>query len=108
MVLVGARPLDAAELLEPVVAHPTVVGRDRAQLVPNVLCARATEVVAEPARELVDDLDVVAGLTGRVERLADALHAALARRHGALGLAECRRRGEDDVCELCRAREEEI
>ena len=37
VVLVAARPLDAAELREPRVAHARVHGRERAQLVPHVL-----------------------------------------------------------------------
>ena len=82
--------------------------RERAQLVPDVLRARAAEVVAEPARELVDDLDVVARLARRVERLAHALHAALARGHRSLGLAERRRGGQHDVGELRRLRQEEV
>src|SRR3954447_4729290 len=64
--------------------------------------------MAESAREVVDDLDVVAGFARRVVGLAHALDAALARRDGALGLAECRRRGEDDVGELGGRRDKEI
>ena len=93
VVLVRARPLDAAELLEPRVAHPRVHRRERAQLVPDVLGRGRAEVVAEAATELVDDLDVVAGLGRRVVRLAHALHAALARGDGPLDLAQRRRRG---------------
>ena len=108
VVLVRARPLDAAELLEPRVAHPCMHRRERAQLVPDVLGARRAELVAEAPSELVDDLDVVAGSPGGVVRLAHALHAALARGDGALDLAQRRRRREDDVGELRGAREEEV
>ena len=64
--------------------------------------------MAEAARELVDDLDVVAGLARRVVRLSHALHAPLARGDGSLDLAERRRRREDDVRELRGRREEEV
>ena len=64
--------------------------------------------MAESACEVVDDLDVVAGIGGRVVRLAYALHAPLARGDRALDLAQRRRRGEDDVGELGGAREEEV
>jgi Protein involved in mRNA turnover and stability len=108
VVLVHARPLDAAELLEPPVAHPRVHRRERAQLVPDVLGGSRAEIVTEAATELVDDLDVVARLARRVVRLAHALHASLARGHRPLDLAQRRRRGQHDVGELGRARDEEV
>ena len=108
ILLVGARPLDAAERLEPRVAHARVHRRQRAALVPDVFRARRSEVVPQPPRQLVDDLDVVAGLAGRVVRLAHALDSALARCDCALYLAERRGRGQDDVGELRGAREKEI
>ena len=46
MLLVRARPLDAAVRLEPVVAHPAVHRRERAQLVPDLLGRRVAPVVA--------------------------------------------------------------
>ena len=69
---------------------------------------RAAEVVAETARELVDDLDVVARLAGRVERLAHALHAPLARRDRAFRLGPAGAAGEHDVGELGGPRQEEV
>ena len=90
------------------IRHAGVHGRERAQLVPDVLRTRAAEVDAEPAAERVDDLDVVAGLAGRVVRLPHALDSALARRDCALYLAERRGRRQDDVGELRGAREKEI
>ena len=64
--------------------------------------------MAQAARELVDDLDVVAVAAGGVVGLAHALHAALTRGDGALDLAERRGRRQDDVGQLGRAREEEV
>ena len=52
MLLVGARPLDAAQLLQPRVAHAAVHRAERAQLVPRLLRRRLAPVVAEPLREL--------------------------------------------------------
>ncbi len=69
---------------------------------------RAAEVDAEPPRELVDDLDVVARLAGRVERLAHALHAALARGDGPLGLRPAGTARQHDVGELGGLRQEEV
>ena len=67
-----------------------------------------TPVVAEPARELAEDPHVVTRLAGRVERLADALHAPLAVRHRALGLAPRRGPGKDDVGHLGRPRHHDV
>jgi len=87
---------------------PACIGEKAAQLVPHVLRTRGAEVDAEPLAELVDDLDVVARLAGRVERLAHALHAPLGARDRALGLGPARRRGQHDVRELCGLREEDV
>ena len=105
MLLVPARPLDAAELLEPRVAHAGVHRRERTQLVPDVLRASGCRG-RRPSRraELVDDLDVVARLARRVERLAHALHAPLARGDRAFRLGPAGAAGEDDVGELGRLR----
>ena len=65
-------------------------------------------VVAQPRRQLTDDLDVIARLAGRVERAADALHAPLAVRDRALRLAPARGRRQHDVRQLRRAREEDV
>ena len=108
MLLVPARPVDPAELLEPRVAHPGVHRRQATQLVPHVLGRRTAEVDAETPAELVDDLDVVARLTGRIERLAHALDATLARRDGALPFAPRRRSRQDDVGHLRGLRPEDV
>ena len=60
VVLVGARPLDAAELLQARVAHAGVHRAQRAQLVPRLLGVGLAPVVAQPAGELADDPAVVA------------------------------------------------
>ena len=108
MLLVQARPLQAAVLLEPGVAHPGVHRRERAELVPHVLGDRVGPVVPEPARELGEDPHVVARLAGRIECLAHALHATLAVRHRPLALAPRRGRGEDDVGHLGGLREHDV
>ena len=107
-VLREAGPLDAAELLEAGVAHAAVHRRERAQLVPHVLGDRLWPLAAEAARDLGEDPQVVARLARRLDRLAHPLHPTLAVRHGALGLAPCRRGGQHHVGELGGLREEEI
>src|SRR6185369_7889160 len=77
VVLVVARPLEPAQLLEPPVGHPGVDWREAPDLVPDVLRRGRPPVVAHPPGELVYDPEVVAGLAGRVERLADTLDAPL-------------------------------
>ena len=54
---------------------PRVHGRERAQLVPDVLRTRAAEIMTEGHRELIHELDVVACLPRWIDGLADALHA---------------------------------
>ena len=79
VLLVGARPLDPAELLEPRVAHAAVCIGDRPRSSFQTSSARgAAPVDAEAPAELAEDRDVVARLAGRVERLAHPLHAPLA------------------------------
>jgi hypothetical protein len=111
-VLVEARPLDPAQLVEAGVAHPGVHRREPADLVPHVLggLIRLAVVpgVAELAGEVEDDLDVVAGLARRVERLAAQLHPAFGVGHRAVGLAPRRRAGQHDVGELGGLGEEEV
>ena len=83
-------------------------GAEAAELVPGLLGGRHAEIVPEAAGELAEDPDVVARLARRVERLPDALDAALAARDRALSLAPARRCGEHDVRELARPREEDV
>ena len=89
--LVRARPLDAAQRLELLVAHAAVHRRERAQLVPGLLGGRLAPAEAHALGDRADDPAVVARLAGRVERLAHALHAALGVRHGALATRTRRR-----------------
>ena len=79
---------------------PACIGESATHFVPNVLGACAAEVGAEALRELVDDLDVVARLARRVERLAHTLHSSLARRHGPLRLRPAGAAGQHDVGQL--------
>ena len=108
LVLGVARPLDAAELLQALVAHAGVVRRQRAQLVPDLLGGLVVPFVAEPRGEVDQDPRVVARLAGRVERLAAALHAPLAVRDRALRLGPAGRRGQDDVRHLRGRGEEDV
>ena len=91
-----------AVLVEPVIGHPTVHRGERTALVPDLLGRRLAPVVPESPRELGDDPRVVARIAGRVERLADTLHAPLAVRHRPLGLAPRGRARQDDVGHLRR------
>src|SRR6185437_16657209 len=81
MVLRGARPLDAAELLEPLEGHPRVHRAERTALVPGGLRRDFTPVIAQAPGKLGQDPDVVARVARRVERLAHALHTPLRARH---------------------------
>src|SRR5207245_3427357 len=94
VLLVPARPLDAAELLQTRIAHPRVHRRKRTDLVPDLLGRRVAPVVAQPAGQLGDDPDVVPGVARRAERLAATAHATLAGGHGSLCLAPGGRGGQ--------------
>ena len=106
--LVGARPLDAAELLELRVRHARVHRRQRAHLVPDVLAGRVVPIEAKALGQLREDPLVVHRLARRVERLAHALDAALGVRDGAVGLAPRGRARQDHVGELGRLRREDV
>ena len=108
VVLVVARPLQPTELLQPLVRHAGMDRRQRSDLVPGVLGGLPAELLAHPSGELRDDPQVVAGLAGRVERLADALDPPLGVRDGALRLGPGRGRGQDDVGELGGRGQEEV
>ena len=93
VVLVDARPLDAAEVLQTPVGHATVHGRQFPELVPDHLGGRIPPVVPEAARQRREDLEVIACLAWWVERPAHPLHSSLRRRDRTLALrpADCRR-----------------
>ena len=106
--LVVARPLESVLGREARVAHAGVRRREGAELVPDSLGPRLAPVVAQPSRDLEDDPDVVAGIAGRVEGLADALDAALGVGDRAVGLGPGGRRRQHDVGHLSRGREEDV
>ena len=106
--LLGARPLDATELLEARVRHARVHRRQRAQLVPDVLAGRVVPIEAKALGQLREDPLIVHGLARRVERLAHALDAALGVRDGAVGLAPRGRARQDHVGELGGLRREDV
>ena len=108
MLLVVARPLEAVLGLEPGVAHAGVDGRERPDLVPDVLGGRVPEVGAHGTREVDHDVEVVARLAGRLERAADTLHAPLGVGDRALGLGPHGAGREDDVGDLGRLRPEDV
>ncbi len=87
---------------------PPCIGESERSSFQTSSARRLAPVVAQPARELGDDPHVVARLAGRIERLAHALHAPLAVRHGALGLAPRRGRREDDVGHLRGLRQDDV
>ena len=92
--LVGAWPLETAERLQPGVAHAARErGRHRPELVPHRFRGGLAEVHAEPLRDLRHDPEFVLGAARRLDRLAAALHAALAVRHRAFAFAPGRGRG---------------
>src|SRR4030095_6647722 len=83
MILVRTRPLQAAERFEPRVAHTArEVRRDHTEFVPDSFGGPLAPVVAETLRELRDDPQLVFRAGRRIDRLPDALHAALAVRDG--------------------------
>ena len=83
--------------------------REKRSSFQTLLARGLAEVVAEPLRERVDDLDVVARLARRVERLAHALDAPLARGDECpFRLTPGRRCGEHDVGHLRGLRQEDV
>ncbi len=108
VLLVGTRPLDAAELLEPFPAHAGVHRAERTQLLPCAERGDVAPVGAHALRELGDDPDVVLGVARRLERLAHPLHAALGVRHRPFRFERAVRRREHHVGELGRPRHEQV
>ena len=94
--LVVTRPTQAVERFETLVAHPGVPGRQLPHLVPHRLRVIGP-FVAKLARQADDDPEIVAGFGGRIDRLADALHAPLAVGDGAFRFERAGRRGKHDV-----------
>src|SRR4051812_34475327 len=88
MTLVRTWPLDAAQLLEPRVAHAAgKFRRNFTELVPHLFRCWRVPVVAKATRNLGDDPQLIARALRRIHRLAAALHATLAVGHRALTLA---------------------
>src|SRR5690349_4854338 len=85
VLLIVARPLQPALLLEPFVCHPLEDRRQLTQLVPDRLGGRVAPVVPEPLGDLADDPDIVPRVAGGREGRAQPLHAPLAVRDRALG-----------------------
>ena len=108
VVLVVARPLDAAELLEPAIAHAGVDGRQAADLVPDGLGFGLAPAGAHPVGELEDDRQVVARAGRRLDGLAHALDATLGVGDGALALGPRRGGRQDHVGELGGLRQEQV
>src|SRR5205085_2273080 len=81
IVLARARPLDAALLLQAPVAHPSVHGAQRPQLIPSLLHRGLAPVAPEAPGQLGDDPVVVASLARRIDGLAHSLHPPLATSH---------------------------
>ena len=63
-----------------------------------VSASGSSPVAAHPPGQIEQDGDVVASARGRLERLAHALHAALAVGHGAFGLAPRRAAAGSTTC----------
>ena len=106
--LVVARPLDAAELLEPRVAHPGVDRRQATDLVPDGFGVGLAPAAAHPVGQVEDDRQVVAGALGRFDRLANALDAPLRVGDGPLRLGPGRGRRQDHVGQLGGLRQEQV
>ena len=100
VVLVVARPLEAAQLLEPAVAHPGVDRRQASDLVPDRLGVGLAPGAAHPVGQVEDDRQVVAGAGRRRDRRAHALDAPLGVGDGAVALGPGRGGRQDDVGEL--------
>ena len=97
---VVARPLEAAEFLEPRVAHPGVDRRQATDLVPDGFGVGLAPCAAHPVGQVEDDRQVVAGALGRLDRLAHALDAPFRVRDRPFRLRPGRGRRQDDIREL--------
>ena len=100
MGLVGARPLEPAELIEPPVRHARVHRREPAAFIPDLLRGRPAPTAAQPLCQLADDVDVIPRARRRFKGAANPLHAAFAVGHRALGFSPTCGRGQDDVRQL--------
>ena len=99
--LLGARPLDAALGLEALPRHAGVHWRERSEFLPEFLCGRPTPVGGAHALSQVgDDVDLLAGLSGRGHGGSGALDAALTVGDGAVGLGPTEGGREDHVGHL--------
>ena len=108
MIVGRARPLQPTFGLQPVVTHAGVHGRQRAQLVPEVLWGRVAPLDPHTPCELADDLVVVAALTGWGDRGAHPLHAAFRGRDRAVALGPADRRRQHDVGEFSGSGHEDV
>ncbi len=106
--LVVARPLDSAELLEPLVAHPGERRGERADLVPDLLGRARRPVPAHPPGELDHDRQVVARLARWSERPPDALDPPLRVGDSPLGLGPGGGRRQDDIGQLAGPGQEDV
>ncbi len=109
LVLGVARPLDAAELLEALVAHARVVRRQRAQLVPDVLGRAVVPLMAHAGRRgrrgcAMSSRAWPGGSSAlRTRWTRRSLFVTVPSR-----LAPARRGGQDDVGELRGLRQEDV
>src|SRR5437660_11225741 len=100
MVLVIARPLQPLRGFKPRITHPRMSGAESAHFTPDVLRHRLAKVVSHPARNIEKNRDIVTRTRRRIQRLAHTLHAALAVRNRAFGLAPASAGRQDDTGKL--------
>src|SRR5207245_9562828 len=87
VVVVVARPLKPAVLLETRVAHARVHRREPAHLVPDRLGVRPAPVATHAFRQIEETRAIVASARGPLGRLSQVLHPTPALRHGRPGPA---------------------
>ena len=77
--LVPARPLDVAQLAHLLVGCPFEARTQLTQLIPDLLRVVVVHRIAHPGRNLADDLPVGFQIPLRLDRLKEALEAAIGR-----------------------------
>src|SRR2546423_8362956 len=97
MILVVAGPLQAFQFFQSRVAHSGMYRTERPHFVPHILGNRFTPLMTEPACQVEENRNIVAGSIRRLQSFLHPLYTALAVGDGTLTLAPCSCGRKDDV-----------